>query len=81
MTVEILVLILVVFIFWVTVTSAGASDSCGGVAFIFGLLLLGASLILGAEVYETSIKSSCEETLPRNQECVIIAVPKDIEEK
>lgn len=81
MTISILVLILVVIVFWVIVIAAGAVDNGGGISFLFGFFLILSSFILGLEVYETSIKSSCEASLPRNQECVIIAVPKEIEEK
>ena len=81
MTVSILSVSIVTLLIFIGIISISGTTGCRGIVFSLGILLISFTLVLGKLIHQEIITSSCEETLPRNQECVIIAVPKDIEEK
>ena len=80
MTVSILSFSIVTLLIFIGIISISGTTGRRDVVFSLGILLISFTLALGNLIYREIIKSSCEETLPRNQECVIIAVPKDIQE-
>ena len=79
------VLLLTVFVllFYFLCILAGAVGDNEGVvlAFCAASVLVLLCLILGGILTQNRVKEGCETSLPRDQVCVIIAVPKDIEEK
>lgn len=80
MTVELLTLCGLVLILWFSCVAASAANDFPSVV-VATLLLAFFSGVFGAELSENSYKEDCEASLPRDQVCVIVAVPKDIEEK
>lgn len=80
MTVSILSFSIVTLLIFIGIILISGTTGRRDVVFSLGILLIFFTLALGNLIYREIITSSCEETLPRNQECVIIAVPKDIEE-
>jgi hypothetical protein len=53
-----------------------SDDRAGGLSFICSVFLVLISLSLGIDLKSYKHTKTCEQSLPRNQHCKIIAVPE-----